>query len=94
MDDIQFINEEIIKKVDFLNQKIEKDKKIILINNIVNKNSRINKIYLIQAIMNQSLQYGNYKRAFKYYLLADFLLKNLEKQKDKILRNFTLNLIK
>lgn len=94
MDDIQFINEEIIKKVDFLNQKIEKDKKIILINNIVNKNSRINKIYLIQAIMNQSLQYGNYRRAFKYYLLADFLIKKLEKQNNDFLRNFTLNLIK
>lgn len=94
MDDIQFINEEIKKKINFLNQKIEKDKKIILINNIINKNSKINKIYLIQAIMNQSLQYGNYRRAFKYYLLADFLMKKLEKRNNELLRNFTLNLIK
>lgn len=94
MDDIQFINEEIIKKVDLLNQKIEKDKKIILINNIINKNSKINKIYLIQAIISQSLQSGNYKRAFKYYLIADFLIRKLEKQENELLRNFTLNLIK
>lgn len=94
MDKIQSFNEKLKREIDFLNQEIEKNEKIFLINSLINKGSKLNKIYLVQAIMNQALQYGNYRRALKYYLIANFLVKNIEKSKNKLLRNFTLDLIK
>ena len=80
--------DEILKRSEELQECIAKEKKTII---LLSADQYI-AIFNMREIINQSLQYGDYRRALRYLLAAENLLKRIELEKGSAEREMT-NLI-
>ena len=71
---------ELIKFNDNLIEKIKKYEKNLLFVKVLNDKEIEKKVKILlylQSTINQSIQIGNYKRAFKFILLLEYIVKQL-----------------
>ena len=87
--------DEILKRSEELQECIAKEKKTIIVLSALRKGREADQyiaIFNMREIINQSLQYGDYRRALRYLLAAENLLKRIELEKGSAEREMT-NLI-
>ena len=89
--------DEIITKINTIQDRINKKKRVIVFTKLLNE-GEIDKygamLLEIQIIINECLQYGNYRRACKYSILADKLIKEIEQKEKKIVDKLTASVVK
>lgn len=87
--------EEINHKIEILYERINKEKDVLLAYNLIEKgNSKYQRIFLFPKIINKNMQSGNYKRAVRYFFMAEKLMNDIEKNKDKIKKRITHYIIR
>ena len=83
---------ELLKRADKLQQNIDEKTKEISLSAVLKGQNGINDysvIFNMQEIINQRLQWGNYRRACRYLIVAEVLLKRLESERQKITERIT-----
>ena len=87
---------ELIKFNDNLIEKIRKYEKNLLFVKVLNDREIEKKIKILlylQSTINQSIQIGNYKRAFKFILLLEYIVKQLPEINKQIIRKISEKII-
>lgn len=87
---------ELIKFNDNLIEKIKKYEKNLLFVKVLNDREIEKKIKILlylQSTINQSIQIGNYKRAFKFILLLEYIVKQLPEINKQIIRKISEKII-
>ena len=87
---------ELIKFNDNLIEKIKKYEKNLLFVKVLNDREIEKKVKILlylQSTINQSIQIGNYKRAFKFILLLDYIVKQLPEINKQIIRKISEKII-
>ena len=85
-----------IKFNDNLIEKIKKYEKNLLFVKVLNDREIEKKIKILlylQSTINQSIQIGNYKRAFKFILLLEYIVKQLPEINKQIIRKISEKII-
>ncbi|MBS6019705.1 MAG: hypothetical protein KH846_05835 [Leptotrichia wadei] len=87
---------ELIKFNDNLIEKIKKYEKNLLFVKVLNDREIEKKVKILlylQSTINQSIQIGNYKRAFKFILLLEYIVKQLPEINKQIIRKISEKII-
>ena len=87
---------ELIKFNDNLIEKIKKYEKNLLFVKVLNDREIEKKVKILlylQSTINQSIQIGNYKRAFKFILLLEYIVKQLPEINKQIIRKISKKII-
>ena len=87
---------ELIKFNDNLIEKIKKYEKNLLFVKVLNVKEIEKKVKILlylQSTINQSIQIGNYKRAFKFILLLEYIVKQLPEINKQIIRKISEKII-
>lgn len=87
---------ELIKFNDNLIKKIKKYEKNLLFVKVLNDKEIEKKVKILlylQSTINQSIQIGNYKRAFKFILLLEYIVKQLPEINKQIIRKISEKII-
>lgn len=87
---------ELIKFNDNLIEKIKKYEKNLLFVKVLNDKEIEKKVKILlylQSTINQSIQIGNYKRAFKFILLLEYIVKQLPEINKQIIRKISEKII-
>ena len=88
--------EKLIKLNDNLVKEIKKYEKNLLFVKVLNDREIEKKIKILlylQSTINQSIQIGNYKRAFKFILLLEYIVKQLPEINKQIIRKISEKII-
>lgn len=76
--------------MDNLNDRLSNEKDYIIAYSLIEKKkSNYHYIFAFLEIINKNLQCGNYKRVFKYYLLAEYLMRQIEHDRENIRKRIT-----
>ena len=87
---------ELIKFNDNLIEKIKKYEKNLLFVKVLNDREIEKKVKILlylQSTINHSIQIGNYKRAFKFILLLEYIVKQLPEINKQIIRKISEKII-
>ena len=88
--------EKLIKLNDNLVKEIKKYEKNLLFVKVLNDREIEKKVKILlylQSTINQSIQIGNYKRAFKFILLLEYIVKQLPEINKQIIRKISEKII-
>ena len=83
---------EVIVKVNELQERIDKKRKIIAFSRVLNEkkfNKLCSAIFDVQAIISECLQYGNYRRACRYIIVANEIINQIEQREIQIINKLT-----
>ena len=85
-----FVNE-VIRTADILRNRIEKNKKIIVLADLLKreKYDKAVSVFEVQAVINRCLQCGNYKRACRYIFIARKMLEDIEVNERHVVERLT-----
>lgn len=86
----------LIKLNDNLVKEIKKYEKNLLFVKVLNDREVEKKVKILlylQSTINQSIQIGNYKRAFKFILLLEYIVKQLPEINKQIIRKISEKII-
>lgn len=86
----------LIKLNDNLVKEIKKYEKNLLFVKVLNDREIEKKVKILlylQSTINQSIQIGNYKRAFKFILLLEYIVKQLPEINKQIIRKISEKII-
>ena len=82
--------EELKNKIEILYARINKETDILFAYDLIEKgNNKYQNIFLFPKIINRNMQSGNYKRAVRYFLMAEKLMEDIEKNQEKIKKKIT-----
>ena len=87
---------ELLKFTYNLIEKIKKYEKNLLFVKVLNDREIEKKVKILlylQSTINQSIQIGNYKRAFKFILLLEYIVKQLPEINKQIIRKISEKII-
>lgn len=88
--------EKLIKLNDNLVKEIKKYERNLLFIKVLNDREIEKKVKILsylQSTINQSIQIGNYKRAFKFILLLEYIVKQLPEINKQIIRKISKKII-
>lgn len=90
------LNKDVLEAVNQLNGRIAQKKKTIALANILRDEKLTNlsrAIFVIQSIILNCLQFGNYRRACKYIFIANNILTRIENNEDLIVEKITEKIV-
>lgn len=77
-------------RINNLYDQIDKKKDVIIAYNLIkNGTSGYQYIFLLPEIINKNMQMGNYRRAARYFFLAENLMDKVEKNHFRIMQEIT-----
>ena len=88
--------EKLIKLNDNLVKEIKKYERNLLFIKVLNNREIEKKVKILsylQSTINQSIQIGNYKRAFRFILLLEYIVKQLPEINKQIIRKISKKII-
>lgn len=87
--------EELKTRIEALYQRIEKNRDSLVVYSLIEKGkSKYLYIFSLPSIINKNMQSGNYKRASKYYFLANSLMIDIERNNKEIKKIITTYMLK
>ena len=87
--------DELNARIDELYRRVYKNRDVLIAYNLIKKGkSKYQHIFSLPSIINKNMQSGNYKRAAKYYLFANKLMDDVEKNTNKMKKSITNYILK
>lgn len=83
------LNDNLVKEI----KKYEKNLLFVKVLNDKEVEKKVKILLYLQSTINQSIQIGNYKRAFKFILLLEYIVKQLPEINKQIIRKISEKII-